>query len=486
MRILELAKLLDSGKISAVELTELYLAAIHRNESLGALITVTDEKALRDARDSDDRRGKGEARGIFDGIPCVIKDNIVTAGIRTTCASHMLENYVPFYDAFVWKKLSQAGAVLLGKANMDEFAMGSTTETSAFGAAKNPVNEDYVPGGSSGGSAAAVAAGLSPFALGSDTGGSIRQPASFCGISGLKPTYGRVSRNGLIAYGSSLDQIGPLCRYAEDLAPVFSVICGHDPDDMSSLQTPARDWAPLRSLSGVTIGILDELFEGCSEDVLREITKAVEQLRSFGAEVKKIEIPMLRYSLPAYYIIACAEAASNLNRYDGIRYGAPVEAYQSVGDMIRRTRSERFGKEVQRRIMLGNYVLSAGYFDAYYRKAQKVRSILKRQFAEALETVDFIASPVAPVTALRFGAEMTPVEMYQTDICTVPVNLTGLPAVSVPCGFGGNRLPVGLQLIGASCRDEELIQLAELYERSTEYESVRSEKMGADVLGADL
>lgn len=480
MRIVEIANCLAAGKVSSVELTKHYLNAIGSGETLGAFITVTAEKALSDARASDERRAKGETRGILDGIPCAIKDNMTTKGIRTTCASHMLESYVPFYDAFAWKRLENAGAILLGKCNMDEFAMGSTTETSAFGAARNPVDERYVPGGSSGGSAVAVAAGQAVYALGSDTGGSIRQPASFCGISGLKPTYGRVSRNGLIAYGSSLDQIGPLCRYAEDLQPVFAALSAHDSDDMTSLQVPVRSLAQRKNLTGTTIGIVREMIDNCSPDVSQAIASTVDQLCRLGAVVREIEIPILQYSLPSYYVIACAEAASNLNRYDGIRYGVPVEEYSTIGDMIRRTRTQRFGKEVQRRIMLGNFVLSAGYFDAYYGKAQAVRKNLKKQFAQALEQVDYIVSPVTPVSGIRFGEHMTPVEVYQTDINTVPANLTGLPAVSVPCGKDRNGLPIGMQMMGRACMDEELIQIAAMFERSTEYQYAGKNEIGVD------
>ena len=478
MRISELSALLRSRELSSEELTRQYLDAIAADGDLGAYITVTAEEALRAAREADGRRRAGQPKSPLDGIPCVLKDNIVTAGIRTTCASRMLENYVPFYDAFVWQRLREAGAVLLGKGNMDEFAMGSTTETSAFFPARTPVDRDYVPGGSSGGAAAAVAAGQAAFGIGSDTGGSIRQPASFCGISGLKPSYGRVSRNGLVAYGSSLDQIGPLCRYAEDLAEVFSVICAHDPRDMTSLALPYRGCAPGGDLRGVTVGLPEELFRNCQEEVSAAVRRAAAVLEELGARIEEVRIPMLEYSLPTYYIIACAEAASNLNRYDGVRYGASAEEYNSFGGLVSETRSRYFGKEVKRRIMLGNYVLSAGYFDAYYGKAQKLRRALKSEFKKVLEQVDVLLSPVSPVAGLRFGAQMKPVEVYQTDICTVPVNLTGLPALSVPCGRDGKGLPIGMQLIGRFGRDEELIALACDYERATGYRYVRDGRKG--------
>jgi len=472
-KLSELSALLRGREISSVELTRAYLDAIGEKKELGAYLTVTAESALEAARAADARYAKGEPLSAIDGIPCVLKDNIVTAGVKTSCASRMLENYVPFYDAFVWERLRGAGAVLLGKGNMDEFAMGSTTESSAFFPTRNPVNPDYVPGGSSGGVAAAVAAGLAAFGLGSDTGGSIRQPASFCGVSGLKPSYGRVSRYGLVAYGSSLDQIGPMSRCAEDLALLFPLLCGRDERDMTSLELPPRAVPALEDLKGLRVGVPEELYNNCEEGVTEAVRRALDTLRALGAETVEVRIPLLDYSLPAYYIIACAEAASNLNRYDGIRYGACAEGYHSFAQMVTKTRSENFGSEVKRRIMLGNYVLSAGYFDAYYRKAQQLRAALRQEFSRVLTEVDLLVSPVSPVAGLRFGAQMKPVEVYQTDICTVPVNLTGLPALSVPCGFDGKGLPVGMQLIGRHCRDEELIAAASLFERATNYAWVR-------------
>lgn len=472
-KLSELSALLQRRELSSEELTRQYLGAIEAKKELGAYLTVTAELALEQARAADARYQKGEALSAIDGLPCVLKDNIVTAGVKTTCASRMLENYVPFYDAFVWQRLRGAGAVLLGKGNMDEFAMGSTTENSAFFPTRNPVDPDYVPGGSSGGVAAAVAAELAVFGIGSDTGGSIRQPASFCGVTGLKPTYGRVSRNGLVAYGSSLDQIGPLSRHAEDLALLFPLLCGRDEKDMTSLDVPPRAVPVFEELKGLRVGVPEELYRNCEPGVTEAVRRGLDTLRDLGAELVAVRIPMLDYSLPAYYIIACAEAASNLNRYDGIRYGASAEGYHSFAEMVTKTRTRNFGSEVKRRIMLGNYVLSAGYFDAYYRKAQQLRAALRQEFQRVLTDVDMLVSPVSPVAGLRFGAEMAPVEVYQTDICTVPVNLAGLPAISVPCGFDEKGLPVGMQIIGRSCRDEELIAAAALFERATDYSYVR-------------
>ncbi len=479
MTLSTLSQMLSQKSISSVELTETYLRAVEAvNPDIGAYISVSRDTALEAAAEADKRYAKGEPRGALDGIPCVVKDNISTAGIKTTCASAMLKDYVPFFDAFVWKKLKENGAVLLGKGNMDEFAMGSTTETSHFYPAKNPIDTSRVPGGSSGGVAAAVAANIAAYGIGSDTGGSIRQPASFCGMTGLKPTYGAVSRNGLIAYGSSLDQIGPICKSAQDIAEVFSVIRGHDPLDMTSADIQSYNGGADKPVSEIKIGIAEELFNNVSPDVAAAIQAAIGVLTGMGVEFVPVDIPALKYSLPAYYIIACAEASSNLSRFDGIRYGSAADSYVGIEDLVCKTRSANFGIEVQRRIMLGNYVLSAGYFDAYYGKAQAVRERLKADFALALDKCDMLISPITPSTAFKLGAQMSPVETYQTDICTVPVNLTGLPAISVPCGVDSQALPVGMQLIGRHFADDALVRLAAAYERETDYAHIAGTEMG--------
>ncbi|MDR0818348.1 MAG: Asp-tRNA(Asn)/Glu-tRNA(Gln) amidotransferase subunit GatA, partial [Oscillospiraceae bacterium] len=447
-RIRRIQQLLTSGEVSCRELTERYLSAIERgNSGLSAYISLTPDAALRAADAVDAKLSKGEALAPLEGVPFALKDNISTKGLETSCASNILAGYKPAYDAFVWDILKSQNAPLLGKANMDEFAMGSTCETSRIGGAKNPHNPDYVSGGSSGGSASAVAANLAAYSLGSDTGGSIRQPASFCGLTGLKPTYGAVSRRGLIAYASSLDQIGIIAEDAEDAETVFTQIAKYDSLDMTSVN---RAEIRERSAEKIQIGIADEFFDGASKPVTDAIERAVEVFKSLGYEIIPVKLPLLKYALPVYYILACAEASSNLGRYDGIRYGYAADTYEDIDDGISRVRSAAFGTEVKRRILLGTYVLSSGYFDAYYKKAQDLRYAITQQLRnDVLGKCDILLTPTAPTTALKMGAGLTPVETYLTDICTVTVNITGLPGLSVPCGSDGNNLPVGMQMIGS-------------------------------------
>ncbi|MDR0936457.1 MAG: Asp-tRNA(Asn)/Glu-tRNA(Gln) amidotransferase subunit GatA [Oscillospiraceae bacterium] len=456
--------LLTGKKLSATELTRSYLDAIDRERELNCYISLTPEVALKSAEAVDLKLARSEPLQALEGVPFALKDNISTSGLLTTCASNMLEGYIPAYDAFVWERLKAQNAVLLGKANMDEFAMGSTCETSRIGAARNPHRRDYVAGGSSGGSASAVAGNLAAYSLGSDTGGSVRQPASFCGLTGLKPTYGAVSRYGLIAYASSLDQIGVITQNAEDCGTVFSAIAGFDERDMTSKK--AAFAAPLER--PLRIGIAHEFLDGASPDVEKAINEALKIYEKTGCEIVPVTFPLLKYALPVYYILACAEASSNLGRYDGLRYGPSAEHYGDLDDGISKIRSERFGAEVQRRILLGTYVLSSGYFDAYYKKAQNLKAAITSQLAgDILGSCDMLLTPTVPTTALKIGAGLSPVETYLTDICTVTVNITGLPALSVPCGFS-NGLPIGMQLIGSPWRDYQLLDAAAKFERETD------------------
>ncbi|HKL13805.1 MAG TPA: Asp-tRNA(Asn)/Glu-tRNA(Gln) amidotransferase subunit GatA [Halanaerobiales bacterium] len=397
------------------------------------------------------------------GLPIAIKDNISTDGINTTCSSKMLEDYKPPYDATVVKKINEAGGIITGKTNMDEYAMGSSTENSAFYPTVNPWGENRVPGGSSGGSAAAVAAGMAPVALGSDTGGSIRQPASFCGVVGLKPTYGAVSRYGLVAFASSLDQIGPLARNVDDIALMMNVIAGNDENDSTCVDREYPDFTDYlkNDVRGMKIGIPNQYFEiDFDEEVRESVMNAIEQFKKAGAEVERVDVTGAEYALAAYYIIATAEASSNLARYDGVRYGLRAENVQNLKDMFTETRQQGFGEEVKRRIMLGTYVLSAGYYDDFYLKAQKVRTLIKNDFDELFEEYDLIVSPTTPTTAFKIGEKMDPLEMYAADIFTVPVNIAGIPAISVPCGFDQKGLPIGIQLMGPHFKEEKLIQAA--------------------------
>ncbi|PLZ96853.1 Asp-tRNA(Asn)/Glu-tRNA(Gln) amidotransferase GatCAB subunit A [Fischerella thermalis CCMEE 5198] len=473
--IRELHKQLVKKERSAVEITQEALDRIQALEpKLHSFLCVTAERALEQARAVDAKIAAGEEIGLLAGIPIGIKDNICTKGINTTCASRILENFVPPYEATVTQKLAAADAVMVGKTNLDEFAMGGSTETSAYGLTANPWDLSRVPGGSSGGSAAAVAAGECVISLGSDTGGSIRQPASFCGVVGIKPTYGLVSRYGLVAFASSLDQIGPFARSVEDAAILLQVIAGYDPKDSTSLKVSIPDYTAglkpdLKPRGQLRIGIIKETFgEGLDSQVEQAITKALDQLQNLGAEIHVVSCPRFRYGLPSYYIIAPSEASANLARYDGVKYGYRAEEAENLMEMYTRTRASGFGAEVKRRIMLGTYALSAGYYDAYYLKAQKVRTLIKEDFERAFEQVHVLACPTAPTTAFKAGEKTAdPLSMYLVDLMTIPVNLAGLPGISVPCGFDDNGLPIGLQLIGRPLREDQLFQVAYAYEQST-------------------
>ena len=469
---LEIGSAIKEGKITSYQATKAFLDAIDElNGEYKAYVTVIRDEALAKAQKADEDIKAGKLTGPLAGVPIAIKDNICTKGIKTTCASKMLENFVPPYDAEVIRKIEEAGMIILGKTNMDEFAMGSTTETSYFGDTLNPWDKTRVPGGSSGGSAAAVSAALAPVALGSDTGGSIRQPASFCGVTGLKPTYGSVSRYGLVAFASSLDQIGPFGRKAEDIAAVYNVISGKDQRDQSSLESSKIDLNNISdySLEGKRFGIPEEYIgDGIDEDVRKAVLDAVEVLKSKGATVETFAMPIIKYAIPTYYIICCAEACSNLSRYDGVKYGFRPEGIEDLGSLYIKSRSEGFGLEVKRRIMLGNFVLSSGYYDAYYNKALRVRNLIKQAFDEAFAKYDAILGPVAPTAALKKGESLTdPLKMYLGDICTVLVNIVGIPAMSVPCGFTGEGLPVGLQITGKRFSEETIIGVASAYQRAT-------------------
>jgi aspartyl-tRNA(Asn)/glutamyl-tRNA(Gln) amidotransferase subunit A len=483
-KIAQLHSLMAEKKISCTELTKQYLDAIEKdNASLNAYVKVTPEAALETAARVDAKIAAGESIGLLEGIPMTLKDNISTKDIETTCCSKILKGYVPIYDATVWSLLKKQNAVLLGKTNMDEFAMGSSCETSYFGGAKNPHDTTRVAGGSSGGVASAVGANLAAFGLGSDTGGSIRQPASFCGIVGLKPTYGAVSRYGLIAYASSFDQIGPIALSVEDAALVYDAISAQDPmDSTSSGQKEPAVPSLGKNIRGKKIGIVKEYFEGVRPDVEKALQNAMEVFRSLGAEFVELSIPSIHYCLPVYYILACAEASSNLGRYDGIRYGYQTEHYTDRNDMVCRTRSEGFGKEVKRRILLGTYVLSAGYYDAYYKKAQNLRGAIVKAFDLTFEKCDVILAPTVPMTAFpEHYAAKDPVETYQTDICTVPANIAGLPGISVPCGFGDDGMPVGMQLLGPKFSEATLLNVAAQYEQAARETVFRPVEMGVSL-----
>ncbi|MDJ0697218.1 Asp-tRNA(Asn)/Glu-tRNA(Gln) amidotransferase subunit GatA [Mastigocoleus sp. MO_188.B34] len=461
---------------SAVEITQETLDRIQAVEpNVNSFLHITADKALKQAQQVDAKIAAGEEIGMLAGIPIAIKDNMCTKGITTTCGSKILENFVPPYESTVTQKLADAGAVLVGKTNLDEFAMGSSTENSAYKLTNNPWDVSRVPGGSSGGSAAAVAAGECTVSLGSDTGGSIRQPASFCGVIGMKPTYGLVSRYGLVAYASSLDQIGPFSRNVEDSAILLSHIAGYDPKDSTSLKVDIPDYAAnfkpdLKRRGQVRIGVIKETFgEGIDSQVEKAVTKAIEQLQNLGAEIHVISCPNFRYGIASYYIIAPSEASANLARYDGVKYGLRYEEAESLISMYNRTRAHGFGQEVKRRIMIGTYTLSAGYYDAYYLKAQKFRTLIKEDFEKAFRQVDVLVCPTVPMTAFKAGEKDDPLSMYLTDLMTIPVNLAGLPGISIPCGFDDNGLPVGLQMIGKVLGEEQLFQIAYAYEQSTDW-----------------
>ncbi len=468
----DLAAALEGGRVSALELADAALAAAGRAQGLGAFVHLSPARARDDAAASDARRARGEARGPLDGVPVALKDLLVDEGEPCTCASRILEGFVAPYPGTATARLRATGAVVIGRTNMDEFAMGSSTEHSVYGVARNPWDPGRTPGGSSGGSAAAVAAGVVPIALGSDTGGSIRQPASLCGVTGLKPTYGRVSRYGLVAFASSLDQIGPFARTAADCALVLEAIAGHDPLDSTSLpEPPPRLRAALSGdVSGLVIGLPREFFakEGLAPGVAERVREAVAELERAGAKTREVSLPHAPHAIATYYLIATAEASSNLARYDGVRFGRRAGA-ATLGEMYRRTRSEGFGPEVKRRILLGTYVLSAGYYDAYYRKAMKVRTLLRRDFEQAFAGCDLLAGPTTPEPAFRIGEKTgDPLAMYLSDIYTVSANLAGIPGVSLPCGFA-DGLPVGLQLLGRPLDEATLLRAADAYQRRTDW-----------------
>jgi len=470
--IAPLSQMLSAKEISSVELTEKYISAIESdNKKYNAYVSTTFDKAIEHAKAADKMIADGSATALT-GIPMTLKDNICSDGDLTTCASKILEGFRPYYDSTVWSKLKAQGAVMLGKTNMDEFAMGSTSETSCYGAPLNPRNVNHVTGGSSGGGASAVCANLAAYALGSDTGGSVRQPASFCGIVGLKPTYGAVSRYGLIAYGSSLDQIGVLANSVKDTATVFDAISGVDSNDQTSVDFNfgnIADTLGQRDVKGLKIGIAKEYFDGIGNEMKDAIDSAVKFFEDNGAEIIDISLPVLKQALPVYYIIACAEASSNLGRYDGIRYGYRAENFNDVEEMILKTRTEGFGDEVKRRIMLGTYVLSSGYYDAYYKKACLLRENLIADFDEIFNTCDVLIAPTAPNTAFPLNFKgASPVEMYLSDIATVPINITGVPAISVPIKNDSNGLPIGMQIIGKKFSEKTIMNTAYFYEKNAQ------------------
>ena len=481
MAIAEWRQQLERGEVSARELTDHHLARIEAVDSnVHAFLEVTADRARADADRMDEARAAGEDLPPLAGVPIAIKDNLCTKGIRTTCSSRMLESFVPPYESTVTDRLWRSGAVLIGKTNLDEFAMGGSTETSAFGPTANPWNTGYVPGGSSGGSAAAVAAGECMASLGSDTGGSIRQPASFCGVVGLKPTYGRVSRYGLVAFASSLDQVGPFAKTVSDAAELLQAIAGEDPRDSTCLKAPVPNYREAlgRSVSGLRIGVVRECFdqEGLDPQVKASVLAAADVLQSLGAELVDVSCPRFNDGIATYYVIAPSEASANLARYDGVKYGFRAEDASSLSAMTARSRAEGFGSEVQRRILIGTYALSAGYVDAYYRKAQQVRTLIRRDFETAFASVDVLLTPTAPSTAFAAGAHADdPLAMYLADLLTIPANLAGLPAINVPCGFDSNGLPIGVQLIGNVLEEPLLLQVAHQYEQSADVMSRRPE-----------
>ena len=467
----EMSRALARREISAVELAEAHLERIAEiDPGLGAYLAATPDAARAQAAEADRRIARGEA-GPLTGAPIQLKDNLSTKGVPTTCASRMLEGYVPPYDATAAVRLAQAGAVLLGKGNMDEFAMGSSSETSAFKVVRNPWDASRAPGGSSGGPAAAVAAGLAAYALGSDTGGSIRQPAALCGVVGLKPTYGLVSRYGLIAFASSLDQIGPLARSVEDAALALNAIAGHDPLDSTSIPSPTPDYTAgiARGVRGLRIGVVPEyLGEGIAPAVAESVKAAVGVLESLGASVEEVSLPASRAALAVYYVIAPSECSANLARYDGVKYGYSDQSADGMWAALDATRRNGFGPEVRRRILMGAYALSAGYYDAYYKKAQQARTLIRREFQEAFRRVDVLALPTAPTTAFEIGGIADPVVMHANDVCTIPANIAGIPGISVPCGFA-DGLPVGLQLLGPHLSEAALLRAAYAYEQASEW-----------------
>lgn len=467
----QLSEKIKAGEVTVLDAVEASLAALEAQEKkINAFITVDEEGARKRAKEVQEKIDRGELDGPLAGVPIAIKDNICTRGLKTTCASKILYNFVPTYDAQVIENLEAAGAVIIGKTNMDEFAMGSTTETSAYGETKNPVNPGHVPGGSSGGSCAAVGAGEVTCALGSDTGGSIRQPSSFCGVTGMKPTYGAVSRYGLIAYGSSLDQIGPIAKDVTDCAAILQIIASHDRKDSTSVELEDYDFmsALKEDISDLKIGIPNDYFgEGLDPEIKESILRAADTLKGLGASVESFDLGMVEYAIPAYYVIASAEASSNLERFDGVKYGYRSEGYEGLHDMYKRSRTEGFGPEVKRRIMLGSFVLSSGYYDAYYLKALRTKALIKKAFDEAFAKYDVILAPAAPSTAPKLGDSLSdPLKMYLSDIYTVSVNLAGLPGISLPCGVDGKGLPIGMQMIGDCFSEKTLLRAAYTYEQN--------------------
>lgn len=481
----ELGKQIQKKEVTAVDATREALAAIDACEkSVHSFVTVDAERAMQRAQEVQEQIASGSLTSPLAGVPVAIKDNMCTKGLKTTCSSKILYNFIPTYTSEAVLRLERAGAIILGKTNMDEFAMGSTTETSAYGVTKNPWNTGHVPGGSSGGSCAAVAAEECSYALGSDTGGSIRQPSSFCGVTGIKPTYGTVSRYGLIAYGSSLDQIGPIAKDVTDCATVLEAIAAHDPKDSTSVKRGETDFtqALVDDVKGMRIGIPNDYFgEGLDEDVRAQVLAAAQELEKKGAVVEHFDLGLVKYAIPAYYVIACAEASSNLARFDGVKYGYRTEEYDGLHQMYKKSRSEGFGAEVKRRIMLGSFVLSSGYYDAYYLKALRVKALIKQAFDDAFAKYDVILGPAAPTTAPKLGASLSdPIQMYLGDIYTISVNLAGLPGISLPCGLDRQGLPVGLQLIGDCFQEKKIIRAAYAFEQTRDYarSSIAQEQNG--------
>ena len=470
----ELKEKLDRKEITITEITKAYVDRINEKEpEVKAFVTTLTDTAMEEAKQIEEKVNNGEIKTEFAGIPIGIKDNMCTKGVKTTCSSKMLENFVSPYNATVVEKLNAENMIDLGKLNMDEFAMGASTEYSAFKKTCNPWNLNKVPGGSSGGSAAAVAAGLVPWALGSDTGGSIRQPASFCGVVGLKPTYGLVSRFGLVAFASSLDQIGPITKDVKDSAMLLNLIAGHDEKDTTSINVEKKDYtkALKNNVKGLKIGVPKEYFgEGINPEVKKALETAIEEYKSMGAVVEECSVPIAEYALATYYIIACAEASSNLGRFDGIRYGYRTPNFENLKDIFVNSRTEGFGEEVKRRIILGTYVLSSGYYDAYYKKAQQVRTLVKKEFDKAFEKYDVLITPTSPTVAFDIGQRSNnPLEMYLADICTVSLNIAGLPGISIPCGVDSIGMPIGMQIIGKHFDEETILNAAYTYEQKIKF-----------------
>ena len=470
----ELMDKLEKKEITISELTKAYVDRINeREKDVEAFVTTLTDEAISKSQEIEEMVKNGEINSRFAGIPIGIKDNMCTKGVKTTCSSKMLENFIAPYDATVIEKLNNEGIISLGKLNMDEFAMGASTEYSAFKKTKNPWNLNTVPGGSSGGSAAAVAANLVPWALGSDTGGSIRQPSAFCGVVGLKPTYGLVSRYGLVAFASSLDQIGPITKDVQDAALLLNLIAGHDEKDTTSINNEKVDYTKClkNDVKGLKIGVPKEFFgEGINAEVKAKLQEAIEKYKELGAIVEECSLDIAEYALATYYIIACAEASSNLGRFDGIRYGYRTKNFENLKDIYINSRSEGFGQEVKRRIILGTYVLSSGYYDAYYKKALEVRTLVKQEFDKKFEKYDVLLTPTSPTVAFEIGTRSNnPLEMYLADICTVSVNIAGLPGISIPCGVDSKGMPIGMQLIGDKFKEEKILNAAYTYEQATKF-----------------